>query len=162
MREEMPEATRAGNDALRAEIESMLASYERDSAELVAAQQRAVEPVTVWSDDNLVRVTANVTGVIDVHLEPEAFKRSTPATLGATVTATIQEAARRATSLRAEALDRFTGSMPDLPDLVPGAPSAKDLLARLTPPAPETVTPPPLDAPDDDEDAYFRNRDYLR
>lgn len=161
MSEHAPDPTRASTTALRARIESMLESYERESTALVAAQQRAVEPVTVWSADNLVRVTASVAGVVEVHLEPEAFKRSTPATLGATVTATLQEASRQATARQTEVLAPLTAladALPDLPDLIPGAPATKDLAARLAPPPPENVRVEDAE----DEDDYFHNRDYLR
>ncbi|WP_084494967.1 YbaB/EbfC family nucleoid-associated protein [Nocardia shimofusensis] len=157
--------TRADNAALRSQIESMLDSYEHDTSALLDAQQRAAQPVTVWSDDNLVRVTATIAGVVDVHIEAEAFKNSTPHRLGASITTTVQEAARVAAAGLEQAMAPWTAlaeSMPDLPDLVPGAPSTKDLLARLSPPPPDRVTPPPLDDGDEDEDDYFRNQGYLR
>jgi len=163
--EDFPEATRAGNAALRSQIESMLDSYERDTTALRDAQHRAAEPVTVWSPDNLVRVTATIAGVVEVHIEAEAFKISTPQRLGASITATVQEAARTAAAGLEQAMAPWTAlaeSMPDLPDLIPGAPSTKDLLAELTPPPPDQVAPPPLDGGDEDEDDYFRNQGYLR
>lgn len=165
MAEDFPEATRAGNAALRSQIESMLDSYERDTTALRDAQHRAAEPVTVWSPDNLVRVTATIAGVVEVHIEAEAFKISTPQRLGASITATVQEAARTAAAGLEQAMAPWTAlaeSMPDLPDLIPGAPSTKDLLAELTPPPPDQVAPPPLDGGDEDEDDYFRNQGYLR
>ncbi|WP_067646840.1 YbaB/EbfC family nucleoid-associated protein [Nocardia harenae] len=156
MADEVPGAARAGNDALRAQVESMLESYEQQRSALVAAQQHALEPVTVWSPDNLVRVTATVAGVVEVHLEPEAFKRSTPASLGPVITAALREAASRAAAQQAEALAPFTElPLPDLPDLVPGAPSTADVLAQLSRTAPDP-------APIEDEDEYFRNQGYLR
>lgn len=158
MADEVPGAARAGNDALRTQVESMLESYEQQRSALVAAQQRAVEPVTVWSPDNLVRVTATVAGVVEVHLEPEAFKRSTPATLGPAITAALREAASRAAAQQAEALAPLTElPLPDLPDLVPGAPSTADVLAQLSRTASEADP-----APIEDEDEYFRNQGYLR
>ncbi|WP_083884348.1 YbaB/EbfC family nucleoid-associated protein [Nocardia higoensis] len=165
MAEDYPEVTRESNAALRSQIESMLDSYERDTSALRDAQLRAAEPVSVWSDDNLVRVTATIAGVVEVHLEAEAFKNSTPQKLGASITATVQEAARAAAAGLEQAMAPWTAladSMPDLPDLIPGAPSTKDLLAQLAPPPPDQVPPPPSDGGDDDEDDYFRNQGYLR
>ncbi|UGT59977.1 YbaB/EbfC family nucleoid-associated protein [Nocardia asteroides] len=162
MAEELPGAARAGNDALRAQVESMLESYEQQRSALVAAQQRAAEPVTVWSPDNLVRVTATVAGVLEVHLQPEAFKRSTSATLGPVITATLREAAGRAAAKQAEALAPFTDlPLPDLPDLIPGAPATKDVLAQLDSSTAEAATTPASDSIEDEDD-YFRNRGYLR
>lgn len=162
---EQPEVTREGNAALRSQIDALLDSYERDTSALRDAQRRAAEPVSVWSEDNLVRVTATIAGIVEVHIEPEAFKNSTPQRLGASITATAQEAARAAAAGLEEAMAPWSAvadAMPDLPDLIPGAPATKDLLAQLTPPPPEQVTPPPLDSGDDDEDDYYRNQGYLR
>ncbi|MFE3545199.1 YbaB/EbfC family nucleoid-associated protein [Nocardia sp. NPDC059177] len=162
MTDDLPEITRDSNAALRSQIDQMLDAYQRDSSSLLAAQARAAEPVTVWSDDNLVRVTANVAGVIEVHVEPEAFRRSTPAKLGASITATIQDAAQTTTRAQQEALAPLTelaDSLPDVPDLIPGAPSTKDLMAQFR--TPPDMSPPPAE-PIDDEDEYFRNRGYLR
>jgi len=163
--EDHPDARREGNAALRSQIDSMLDAYERDISALRDAQRRASEPVSVWSEDNLVRVTATIAGVVEVHIEAEAFKNSTPQKLGASITATVREAARTAASGLEQAMapwTRLADSMPDLPDLIPGAPSTKDLLAELTPPPPDQVIAPPVDGGDDDEDDYFRNQGYLR
>ncbi|WP_405178891.1 YbaB/EbfC family nucleoid-associated protein [Nocardia sp. NBC_01377] len=166
MVEEHPEITRAGNAALRNQIEQMLNSYERDISALETAQARATEPVTVWSADNLVRVTANIAGVIEVHLEPDAFKRSSPEKLGVVITETVRDAGRAAARIQEEALAPLTdaaAAMPDLPDLIPGAPATKDLLARFVPPPVDrTPPPPPAPAAEDDDDDYYRNQGYLR
>lgn len=160
MTDDLPEITRSGNAALRAQIDQMLDAYQRDSSALLAAQTKAAEPLTVWSDDNLVRVTANAAGVIEVHLEPTALRHSTAEKLSATITATVQAAQRAVAQASTEAmapLADLAAELPDVPELIPGAPSTKGLLAQfLSPPEP---SPP---APIDDEDDYFRNRGYLR
>ncbi|MFF2085332.1 YbaB/EbfC family nucleoid-associated protein [Nocardia sp. NPDC058176] len=159
MTDDLPEITRAGNASLRAEIDRMLEAYERDSSALLAAQAGAAEPRTVWSDDNLVRVTANAAGVIEVHMEPTAFRHSTPEKLSASITATVQAAQQLVAQSQEQALESLTGlatELPDLPELIPGAPSTADLMARFRAP----VDPPP--APARDEDEYFRNQGYLR
>ncbi|MDO3651222.1 YbaB/EbfC family nucleoid-associated protein [Nocardia mangyaensis] len=160
MTDDLPEITRAGNARLRAEIDRMLDAYERDSSALLTAQAGAAEPRTVWSDDNLVRVTAHGAGVIDVHLEPTAFRHSTPEKLGASITATVQAAQQAVTQSQEQALASLTGlatELPDLPELIPGAPSTADLMAQFRTP----VNPPPP-APVEDDDEYFRNKGYLR
>lgn len=161
MTDDLPEITRAGNANLRAEIDRMLEAYERDSSALLAAQASAAEPRSVWSDDNLVRVTAHAAGVIEVHLEPTAFRHSTPEKLGTSITATVRAAQQSVTQSQEQALESLTGlatELPDLPELIPGAPSTADLMAQFRTP----VDPPPTATPVEDEDEYFRNKGYLR
>ncbi|WP_280339872.1 YbaB/EbfC family nucleoid-associated protein [Nocardia neocaledoniensis] len=168
MTEDWSAPTRAANAALRAQIDGMLESFDAEKSALIEAQARATELVTVWSADGLVRVSGTVAGVSEVHIEPDAFKRSTPDSLGRSVTAAITELAARAALAQQEALAPLTADVPDLPDLIPGVPSMKDLIARLTPPPPPTPDPV-AEAPrglvedsDDEEGDYFRNRSYLR
>lgn len=168
MTEDWSAPSRAANDALRAQIDGMLESFAAEKSALVDAQARATEPVTVWSADGLVRVSGTVAGVSEVHIEPDAFKRSTPESLGRTITAAITEMSTRAALAQHEALAPLTADLPDLPDLIPGVPSMKDLIAQLTPPPPpppEPVAEAPrglVDDSDDEEGDYFRNRSYLR
>ncbi|MFD4433969.1 YbaB/EbfC family nucleoid-associated protein [Nocardia sp. NPDC058497] len=159
--------TRAANDALRAQIDSMLDSFTAEKSALLDAQARATEPVSVWSADNLVRVSGTIAGVWEVHIAPDAFKRATPESLGRSVTEAIASLATETARVREDALAPLTSGMPDLPDLIPGAPSMKDLIAQLTPPPPPE--PKPVAEPrrlvedtDDEEGEYFRNRGYLR
>ncbi|MGW6423922.1 YbaB/EbfC family nucleoid-associated protein [Nocardia sp. NPDC055053] len=159
--------TRAANDALRAQIDSMLDSFTAEKSALLDAQSRATEPVSVWSADNLVRVSGTVTGVSEVHIAPEAFKRATPESLGRSVTEAIASMTAEAARVQEQALAPLTSGMPDLPDLIPGAPSMKDLIAQLTPPPPpepEPVAEPRrlVEDTDDEEGDYFRSRGYLR
>lgn len=159
--------TRGANDALRAQIDSMLDSFTAEKSALLDAQARATEPVSVWSADNLVRVSGTVAGVSEVHIAPEAFKRATPESLGRSVTEAIASMAAEAARVQEQALAPLTSGMPDLPDLIPGAPSMKDLIAQLTPPPPpepEPVAEPRrlVEDTDDEEGEYFRNRGYLR
>ncbi|MFE3442410.1 YbaB/EbfC family nucleoid-associated protein [Nocardia sp. NPDC059180] len=167
------EAMRSRNDALRAQVGDMLETFERQRQDLAAAQQRiATAQVTAWSSDNLVRVTSNAAGIpLDVHIEPEAFKRSNPERLGRSITEAVQAAAREGVQVSQQAfapIEAAADGMPDLPDLVPGAPSIRDLVDKLIPepPAMQDTTPPPPSASqapldDDDEDEYYRNRSYL-
>ncbi|MGY0503342.1 YbaB/EbfC family nucleoid-associated protein [Nocardia sp. FBN12] len=160
--------TRAENDALRAQIDSMLDTFNTEKAVLLDAQSHATELVSVWSADGLVRVSGTIAGVSEVHISADAFKKTTPESLGSSVTEAISELSRRTAQTQQQALGPLSGSMPDLSDLVPGAPSMKDLIAQLTPPPPplpEPVVEAPerlVDDTDDDEGDYFRNRTYLR
>ncbi|TLF82551.1 YbaB/EbfC family nucleoid-associated protein [Nocardia cyriacigeorgica] len=165
------EAMRSRNDALRAQVGDMLETFERQRQDLAAAQQRiATAQVTAWSSDNLVRVTSNAAGIpLDVHIEPEAFKRSTPERLSRSITEAVQAAAREGVQVSQQAfasVEAAADEMPDLPDLVPGAPSIRDLVDKLIPEPPvvqDAPPPPSAQAPldDEDEDEYYRNRSYL-
>ncbi|MEV0250468.1 YbaB/EbfC family nucleoid-associated protein [Nocardia sp. NPDC050712] len=160
------EALRARNDALRGEVDALLATFEEQQREFAAAQERlATATVTAWSADNLIRVTANSAGVpTEVHVEPEAFKRSTPEKLGHSITEATQAAAKLAgeEARRAfGAVERLGADIPDLPDLVPGAPSIKDLVRTLLEPESERAEPQPAELDPEDEAEYYRNRTYL-
>jgi DNA-binding protein YbaB len=145
-------ALRSRNDALRTQIDSMLEALERQQEHLGEATARlSTTTAEAWSADGLVRVTVNAAGVpIGVHLDPESFKRSRPDRLGASVAEAAQAAARAAAQLAREAiapLRAIADEMPDLSDLVPGAPSLKDL---LNPPTPGPTTPEPANTPGED------------
>ncbi|MDN2501463.1 YbaB/EbfC family DNA-binding protein [Nocardia nova] len=166
------EAARARNEALRLEVDSLLATFEQQKRELADVQERlAATTAEAWSADNLVRVVANVAGVVvEVHLEPEAFKRSTPEKLGRSMAEAAQAAARRAGELSQQALapiQEVAGDVPDLSDILPGAPSIKDLMNTLLPDPAESApaqrgSSEPGAFDDEDEDDYYRNRGYLR
>lgn len=132
------EGLRVREQELQGQIDSMLATLDRQTQDLHAAQQQVTQlRVTGESADGLVQVVVNsVGGVVEVHLAPDAFRRSSPESLGRAMT----DAARRAgVAAHAESM-RIMGSivsatetLPDLPDLVPGAPSLRDFLPPLVP-----------------------------
>ncbi|MEU8897981.1 YbaB/EbfC family nucleoid-associated protein [Nocardia sp. NPDC048505] len=165
MADQEREALRARNDALRGEVDSLLATFAEQQREFAAAQARlATATVTAWSSDNLIRVTANSAGVpLEVHVDPEAFKRSTPQKLGLAITEATQAAARLAGEEAQRAfgsIEQLGADIPDLPDLVPGAPSIKDLVRSLLP-EPEAAQAEPGELDPEAEEEYYRNRSYL-
>ncbi|MEV0853948.1 YbaB/EbfC family DNA-binding protein [Nocardia fluminea] len=171
MNDDWSAPTQASNNALRAQIDSLLDTFTAEKSALIDARSRATQLVTAWSADGLVRASGTVAGISEVHIEPDAFKRSTPESLGRSVTEAIASVAAQAAETQQLALaplSDLSADMPDLPDLIPGAPSMKDLIDELTPPpppAPEPVTDSPhslVDDTDDEEGEYFRNRGYLR
>ncbi len=168
MNEDWAAPTRAANDSLRAQIDSMLDTFNTEKSALLDAQAQAAALVSVWSDDGLVRVSGTIAGVSEVHVVADAFKKTTPESLGSSVTEAIAELARQTSQIQERAVGPLTASMPELSDLIPGVPSMKDLIAQLTPlppPLPEPVVETPerlVDDSDDDEGEYFRNRSYLR
>ncbi|MFD3744482.1 YbaB/EbfC family DNA-binding protein [Nocardia sp. NPDC058633] len=168
MNDDWSAPTRASNDALRAQIDSMLDTFNAEKSALLDAQSQAVALVSVWSEDGLVRASGTIAGVSEVHIVADAFKRATPESLSRSVTEAIAELARRTAHTQEQALAPLSAAMPELSDLVPGAPSMKDLIAQLTPPPPPMpepvveAAPSLVDDTDDEEGDYFRNRNYLR
>ncbi len=168
MNDDWSAPTRAENNALRAQIDSMLDTFNTEKSALLDAQAQAATLVSVWSADGMVRVSGTIAGVSEVHIAADAFKRTTPESLGSSVTEAITELASQTSQVQQHALGPLTGSMPDLSDLVPGAPSMKDLIAQLAPPPPPLpepvveAAPSLVDDSDDEEGDYFRNRSYLR
>ena len=161
------DALRARNEALRGQVDSLLETFEQQRTGLADAQTRlASTTVTAWSADNLIRVESTAAGIpIQVHVEPEAFKRSTPEKLGKSITEAVQAAAQQAmeaTRQTVAPLEEAAGGVPDLSELVPGAPSIRELVKSLFPQplTQQAETPPELN--EEDEDEYFRNRAYLR
>ncbi len=160
------DATRERNEALRDQVDSLLEILEQQRSDLAEAQSTlANTTVTAWSANNLIRVVSNAAGVpVEVHVEPEAFKRSTPEKLGHSITEAVQAAARLALEATQQAVapvQASAGGIPDLSDLVPGAPSIRDLVRTMFPePAAAQDEPAALD--EESEDEYYRNRSYLR
>ncbi|MEV6259050.1 YbaB/EbfC family nucleoid-associated protein [Nocardia sp. NPDC051911] len=158
----------AHSSGLGQQVGSMLEQLQRQREGFVAAQSRLSSATAeAWSSDRLVRVVSNIAGIpIEVHVVPEAFKRSTPEKLGRSVTEAAQLAARLVAERAQQALgpiEQLVDGMPDLPDLIPGAPSVKDLFKSVVPrpPSPTPSKPKRPRVDDDDEDEYFRNASYL-
>ncbi|GCE39675.1 hypothetical protein Rhow_003199 [Rhodococcus wratislaviensis] len=155
------EGLRVREQELQGQIDSMLATLDRQTQDLHAAQQQVAQlRVTGESADGLVQVVVNsVGGVIEVHLAPDAFRRSSPESLGRAMT----DAARRAgVAAHAESM-RIMGSivsatetLPDLPDLVPGAPSLRDFLPPLVPEGGGTPVDPEPTRDDDGDGSWSR------
>ncbi|WP_405165575.1 YbaB/EbfC family nucleoid-associated protein [Nocardia sp. NBC_01499] len=158
----------ARSEGLGEQVQSMLATFEQQRHDFADVQaQVAKMTAEAWSSDKLVRVVSNTAGVpIEVHMVADAFRRSTPEKLGRSVAEAAQIAARLAAEQSRRAFAPITGAadkMPDLSDLVPGAPSIKDLFGsmlskseNLSPPKPKRRV---LD--EEEEDEYYRNRSYL-
>ncbi|MDQ4092588.1 MAG: YbaB/EbfC family nucleoid-associated protein [Actinomycetota bacterium] len=148
----------ARNSAMRQQVNSLLAGLNRQSAALQKAQVQAAEVTGhASSADGLVTVTVNAAGIVtDVQFAPSAFDRSTPDKLARSVVTVTQQAANAAQRQVEDALAPARGELPDLPDVVPGAPSLKDLLPNMS----STSRRPQRSAEDDDED--FSSRSVLR
>ncbi|WP_328404717.1 YbaB/EbfC family nucleoid-associated protein [Nocardia sp. NBC_00403] len=121
---------RSANFGMCNQVEHILDTLAKQRAQVSEVyEQLAAVRASACSADGLVTVTVDGAGVLtDVRFAQEAF-RSTPEKLGKSVTEAGREAARLATEQN-EAITApiaaGADAMPDLPDLVPGAPSLRD------------------------------------
>ncbi|ALG13900.1 hypothetical protein AOZ06_49805 [Kibdelosporangium phytohabitans] len=137
------------NAELRRQVDHMTDEVRRRTEGLKQAQARmAALTGAARSGDGVVQAKVDMTGQLtELTLGEEAFQRGTPQALAAEITRVIREAtAGVRTEVRRE-VSRFTPDedLVDLPDLVPGAPSLRDLF---------TAGPP-----DDDRDQQMFRRD---
>jgi DNA-binding protein YbaB len=147
----------ARNTALRHQIDNMLSDLRRRTQELQEKQADAAQKThEVTSEDGVVTAKVDATGTLqELTLSPKAFERSTPERLARTITSVIREATGSAAqTLQADFAPLTTA--PELPDIVPGAPSLDDFLPTgplVTPPDPATEraqrtgTEPPASQP---------------
>ncbi|MCP9625440.1 YbaB/EbfC family nucleoid-associated protein [Nocardia otitidiscaviarum] len=124
------DSLRAGDHAIRNRVNNILDAVDEQHARLarVVEQLDAVR-CTATSADGLVEVTVDVAGVLtDVRFAAGAL-RNEPEKLAASVTQAGRAAARLAHDRHRELLAPVAGAaehLPDLPDLVPGAPSLRE------------------------------------
>ncbi|GAB2935544.1 hypothetical protein GCM10027047_35140 [Rhodococcus aerolatus] len=140
------EQLRTRNARLRGEVDARMADLTRQVDELARAQQQAAAVTGEGtSADGLVRVLVNAAGVVlSAEVRPGAYERVSPQALGRDVVQASQAAARDARRQVEDVMAPTRRDTPDLTELVPGAPSLRDLL----PPVPEPpTTPPPTAGP---------------
>ncbi|MFI9533008.1 YbaB/EbfC family nucleoid-associated protein [Nocardia fusca] len=125
------EALRSANNGLRNQIEGFLDAYEEQKPRLTdMLRQLESIRVQVNSPDRSVEVVVDGGGVLtELTLTATALRR-TPDQLAAAIVEAVQEAARSAReqheSLTAPAAG---GTVPDLPDILPEAPSFNEVRA---------------------------------
>jgi DNA-binding protein YbaB len=125
------ESLRSANNGMRNQIDYIMDVYEKQQVRLaeIRSQLDALR-ARASSSDQLVEVTVDGAGVVtDVQLTAQAM-RAKPEQVGRAIVEAAQAAARSARSkhdaLIAPIVD-VAELMPDLPDLVPGAPSWRDI-----------------------------------
>ncbi|RJO71463.1 YbaB/EbfC family DNA-binding protein [Nocardia panacis] len=149
---------------LRDQVDTLLETFEQQRRDLDAARVKlSAARVKATSSDNLVEVVCGANGVpIEVNLVSEAFKRSTPEKLGRSIIEATQAAAAAAGQLTKELFAPIVTAaddIPDLPDLIPGAPSIRGLFDAPSEPEP-TATQKNWSPVEEDE--YYRERSYLK
>lgn len=121
------DALRSANYGMRNQVDRMLDLLAEQRTQLAEVQQQLdAARFTATSPDGSVEVTVDASGVLTGVRFGENALRDTAEQLGATVTETGRAAARQAQERTRQLLDPLADTMPDLPDLVPGAPSLRD------------------------------------
>ena len=152
---------RARNDALQAQIDGMLEDLDRQSQSLSAAQAEVSRlRVTGESADKLARVQVDSVGaVVDVDISQSALRNGDVSALNRAVAEAARNAAASAREQVTQTMSTvigMPGQMPDLPDLVPGSPSLRQIFDSVDPrKAASTEPPKPASSHDDDDDDDF-------
>lgn len=124
------ESLRSANNGMRNQIDYIMNLYEKQQAQLAEIQQQVdALRVRASSSDQLVEVTVDGAGVVtDVQLTAQAM-RAKPEKVGQAIVEAAQAAARSARAQHDALIAPIVDTaelMPDLPDLVSGAPSWRD------------------------------------
>lgn len=122
---------RSANSGIRNQVDHILDALAEQRAHLTDVHEKlSAVRCTAESADGLVEVTVDAGGVLTDVRFTQAALRVTPEQLGRSVTEAGREAARLAREQHAEIISPIVdeaGAVPDLPDLVPGAPSWREV-----------------------------------
>lgn len=154
------------NAELRRQVDQMMEEVRRRTDDLKEAQAR-MSALTgeAESNDGVIRARVDMTGnLTELSLTSRAYER-TPEQLALEITRVIRKAAAGVrTEVQREA-SQFTPDedMIDLPDLVPGAPSLRDLF-RIDPPEDEEEETHSRSRPSEPvaDDDYYGNQQMFR
>ncbi|MEV0105088.1 YbaB/EbfC family nucleoid-associated protein [Nocardia sp. NPDC050799] len=124
----------SANNGLRNQIEDLLDTYQREQGRLAEAyRQLEAMRVQARSPDRAVEVTVDAGGVLtELTLTVSALRKS-PEELARVIVDAVQEAARAAREQQAVATPATAGphDLGDLADIMPEAPSLRDIRAYL-------------------------------
>ncbi|WP_409489556.1 YbaB/EbfC family nucleoid-associated protein [Amycolatopsis sp. cmx-11-12] len=152
----------ARNAAMKDQVDTLLEQFERQTAQLRDAQDAASQlAATVVSQDGLVRATIDSTGTLSkLEIQPNAFERTTPAQLANTVLSLVRQGSLQVKQQVAELMAPITEGLPDLSDLIEGAPSLHGLMPAIPDFLAEEEEPPaPVKSDADFEDPLLRKDD---
>lgn len=141
----------ARNAAMRETVDQLMDKFNRQTAQLREAQQAASElSAELSSPDGLVKVTVDAQGTLtDLTLAQTTFERTRPEALARTIKDLIRQGTLQVKQQQAELFRPLTAGMPDLSEIVEGAPS----LAGLMPDIPDFTEPEPEPAPAPDPES---------
>nr|WP_184905857.1 YbaB/EbfC family nucleoid-associated protein [Amycolatopsis umgeniensis] len=144
---------------MKDQVDTLLEQFERQTAQLKDAQEAASQTsATVVSQDGLVRATIDATGTLaKLEIQPNAFERTNPAQLANTVLTLVRQGSLQVKQQVAELMAPITEGLPDLSDLIEGAPSLQGLMPAIPDFLAEEEEPPAK--PDEDFDAPLMIKD---
>jgi DNA-binding protein YbaB len=118
---------------MKNQVDSLLEQFEKQTEQLRDAQVAAAEAsVTVTSPDGLVRAKIDSTGSLaELEFAPSAFERGTPAALANTTLKLVRHGTLQVKQQIADLMSPITEGLPDLSDLIEGAPSLQGLLPTI-------------------------------
>lgn len=121
----------ARNAEMRSQIDDLMEDFRKRTQEIQERQAEAAGKThEVTSEDGMVTVEVDANGTLQkLALSPKTFERSSPERLADAITSLIRQASGSAHQYLREQFEPLTRDAPDLADLVPGAPSLKDLLS---------------------------------
>lgn len=128
---------RSANARLRSELDAIQADFDREMGQVGEVQRKlAAMRVHATSPNDLARVTVDSSGAVtEITIADDAFRRSTPRTLTEDINAAIRGGAEAAARAREQVLAPLTAiveTMPDLGEIISGAPNLRDLRAQLS------------------------------
>ncbi|WP_181776660.1 YbaB/EbfC family nucleoid-associated protein [Amycolatopsis pittospori] len=145
---------------MKDQVDTLLEQFERQTAQLRDAQDAASQlSATVVSQDGLVRATIDATGTLSkLEIQPNAFERTNPAQLANTVLTLVRQGSLQVKQQVADLMAPITEGLPDLSDLIEGAPSLQGLMPSIPDfLAEEEEQPAPTKSDADFEDPLLRN-----
>ncbi|WP_414936548.1 YbaB/EbfC family nucleoid-associated protein [Amycolatopsis sp. cmx-11-51] len=146
---------------MKDQVDTLLEQFERQTAQLRDAQDAASQlAATVVSQDGLVRATIDSTGTLSkLEIQPNAFERTNPAQLANTVLTLVRQGSLQVKQQVAELMAPITEGLPDLSDLIEGAPSLQGLMPVIPDFLAEEEEPAPVKSDADFEDPLLRKDD---
>ncbi|SDC97877.1 YbaB/EbfC family nucleoid-associated protein [Actinokineospora iranica] len=148
----------ARNAAMKEQVHSLLDTFHRQTEMLRDAQAAAAQATaSLTSKDGLVRVSVDASGMLTrLEFAPSAFERSTPETLARSALQLAREGAAKVKQQVADVMSPLTDGLPDLSDLVEGAPSLSGLLPQFSTPEPQPAAPVDEESYEDQSAVYRR------
>ena len=149
----------ARNAAMKDQVDTLLEQFERQTAQLRDAQTAAAETTAqVTSPDGLVRATIDAGGSLaKLEFQPNTFERTTPSQLANTVQTLVRQGSLQVKQKIADLMAPITEGLPDLADLIEGAPSLQGLVPRIPEFLVEDEQPRPESFEDPDAGSILRN-----
>jgi len=123
----------ARSAVMREKVVDLLDQFQERTTRLREAQQAAAAlTATLTSPDGVVRVTVDATGMLtELSLAATAFDHTRPDALASTISDLVRQATMRVRRQAAELMRPLTEGLPELPDLVEGAPSLTEMLPKI-------------------------------